>query len=557
VNQTTDQKLLGEFARNRSEEAFAELVRRHIDLVHSAAVRMVCDSHLAQDVTQGVFVALAENARPLIDHAVLSGWLHRTTRNLAANVVRSEVRRRAREQESVAMHTPSSGETEDVWSEIAPELDAALGDLSEADRDAVLLRYFERKSAAETAAMLGLSEDAAQKRVGRAVERLRGLLSKRGVGVGAGSVAALLSANAVQAAPLGLVASVSTSALVGITTSTVSTAATTLVMTTLQKTAITLVVAASVGTGIYEAKLASRLGSEADAWRRERTDMAAQIAALDQERHDRSNYVAALREDNDRLGGQLGEFLRLQGEVLKLRHQARVNSAAKEAASAAAPIPDYFKNAMATGMKTATDWKAKHAAQVLERMKQKLGLRPNQEEKIRTLMLAKIQEDSDRTLQVMSGELTPDAAAKLRQQQTPEEAQILALLDGQQLQSYTEFKAEETVTAAQDSARSTTDQIRKTFDLSDTQADQVYGSLYQLNLADQTGNTGKATGEGDPSAQVSAVQEQHLNRELNVLSGLVDPVKLEKYRTEKQADIDRMAEMLKSLMPANGKAVKP
>jgi RNA polymerase sigma factor (sigma-70 family) len=217
VNQTTDQKLLGEFARNRSEEAFAELVRRHIDLVHSAAARMVCDSHLAQDVTQGVFVALAENARPLIDHAVLSGWLHRTTRNLAANVVRSEVRRRAREQESVAMSTPSSGETEDVWSEIAPELDAALDDLGEADRDAVLLRYFERKSAAEAAAMLGLSEDAAQKRVGRAVERLRGLLSKRGVGTGAGSVAALLTANAVQAAPSVWAASVANAAVAAAT----------------------------------------------------------------------------------------------------------------------------------------------------------------------------------------------------------------------------------------------------------------------------------------------------------------------------------------------------
>jgi RNA polymerase sigma factor (sigma-70 family) len=170
---------------------------------------MVYDSHLAQDVTLGVFVALAQNARTLSGHAVLVGWLHRTARNLASNVVRGEVRRRQREQESAAMNGIPSETTDDVWNEIAPQLDAALGNLSDADRDAVLLRYFERKSAREMAGLLGLTEDAAQKRVGRAVERLRGLLAKRGVGVGAGRVAALLSTHAVQAAPLGLVASVS------------------------------------------------------------------------------------------------------------------------------------------------------------------------------------------------------------------------------------------------------------------------------------------------------------------------------------------------------------
>jgi DNA-directed RNA polymerase specialized sigma24 family protein len=108
MNGLTDPELLREYAEHHAESAFGELVQRHIDLVYSAAWRMVRDSHLAEDVTQAVFVALAQNAGPLAQRPVLSGWLHRTTQNLAANAVRSEVRRRAREQEAVAMNELSS-----------------------------------------------------------------------------------------------------------------------------------------------------------------------------------------------------------------------------------------------------------------------------------------------------------------------------------------------------------------------------------------------------------------------------------------------------------------
>src|ERR1044071_8561545 len=103
MNGLSDAQLLRDYTERRSDAAFAELVRRHVDLVYSAALRMVCDSHLAEDVTQGVFVALAQNARQLISHPVLSGWLHRTTQNLAANAVRTNIRRQTREQEAAAM----------------------------------------------------------------------------------------------------------------------------------------------------------------------------------------------------------------------------------------------------------------------------------------------------------------------------------------------------------------------------------------------------------------------------------------------------------------------
>ncbi len=208
MNDQTDSQLLGAYAGNRSEAAFAELVRRHIDFVYSAVVRMVCDRHLAEDVTQGVFVALATNASQLAERPALSGWLHRTARNIAAHTVRTIERRRAREQEASAMNELLSGGTDTAWEDISPHLDAALDDLNEADRDALLLRYFEGKSAHEMAKVLGVSEEAAQKRVSRAVEHLREFLAKRGVTVGASGLALLISTYGVLLAPMGLSATV-------------------------------------------------------------------------------------------------------------------------------------------------------------------------------------------------------------------------------------------------------------------------------------------------------------------------------------------------------------
>src|ERR1051325_2230228 len=119
MNGATDQELLRDYAERRSDAAFAELVRRHVDLVYSAALRMVRDSHLAEDVTQGVFVALARSARQLTDRPVLSGWLHRTAQNLAANAVRSDVRRRSRESRYIetAMNELFSAEPDAIWEE--------------------------------------------------------------------------------------------------------------------------------------------------------------------------------------------------------------------------------------------------------------------------------------------------------------------------------------------------------------------------------------------------------------------------------------------------------
>ena len=147
-----------------------------------------------------------------------------------------------------------SGEPDAAWEDIAPHLDAALGELSEVDRDALLLRYFQRKSAREMAQALGLSEDAAQKRVSRAVERLREFFAKRGVAVGASGLTVVISANAVQASPAGLAAAISTAAAVaGTTAATAMTATATkaIAMTALQKTIVAATLATAVVSSVF------------------------------------------------------------------------------------------------------------------------------------------------------------------------------------------------------------------------------------------------------------------------------------------------------------------
>jgi RNA polymerase sigma factor (sigma-70 family) len=252
MNDQTDAQLLMAYAEGRSEAAFAELVRRHVDFVYSAAIRLVRDPHWAEDVTQKVFVALSGNARALADRTVLSGWLHRTARNIAIETVRSIERRRAREQEAAIMNESLAAPDEPSWAQIAPHLDAALQDLDESDRDALLLRYFERKSAREMAQILGVTDEAAQKRVHRAVDRLRALFHRRGIAVGVSGLIAVLTTQAVQAAPSALVSALAghAGALLAASATTPAVAKGILTMSLKQKIAVALVALILFGWGL-------------------------------------------------------------------------------------------------------------------------------------------------------------------------------------------------------------------------------------------------------------------------------------------------------------------
>src|SRR3954465_12059118 len=173
-----DAELLSQFVRRKSEAAFRRLVERHGVLVYSAAMRQVGNSALAEDVTQVVFILLARKAEKLPEDVVLTGWLYRTTRHVASKALRSERRRRKREQEAFEMQTL---EQHDQWKDVAPCLDDAMTKLGKVDRDAVLLRFFQNRSLREVGETLGMTEDTAQKRVGRAVEKLRKFFWKRGI----------------------------------------------------------------------------------------------------------------------------------------------------------------------------------------------------------------------------------------------------------------------------------------------------------------------------------------------------------------------------------------
>jgi RNA polymerase sigma factor (sigma-70 family) len=201
-----DRQLLARYVAEVSEEAFAELTRRHAGLVYSAALRQVRNEQLAQDVTQVVFANLARQARSIPRGTVLAGWLHRDTRYTALDFIRAEARRVRRERQSAEMNAPDP-DPQPGWEEIRPLLDEALTKLAPADRDALLLRFFEQRDFAGVGEALGASAEAARKRVDRALDRLREHLVKRGITTTAAALGGALAAHAVETVPAGLVIS--------------------------------------------------------------------------------------------------------------------------------------------------------------------------------------------------------------------------------------------------------------------------------------------------------------------------------------------------------------
>jgi RNA polymerase sigma factor (sigma-70 family) len=200
----SDMDLVQEFVRQGSEAAFAELVHRHLNLVYSVAMRFTSNPEDSQDVAQAVFIILAKKAARLRQGTVLTGWLYETTRFTACRFLRTEARRRAREQQAYMRSTLNEPDTAGVWQQLAPHLEAAMSRLREADRTLLALRFYQHKTGSEAAALLGTRADAAHKRTARALETLRTFFYRRGITLSAAAIAGALSAESVQAAPAGL-----------------------------------------------------------------------------------------------------------------------------------------------------------------------------------------------------------------------------------------------------------------------------------------------------------------------------------------------------------------
>jgi RNA polymerase sigma factor (sigma-70 family) len=320
----SDMELLERYSKEGSEEAFSELVHRYLDMVYSAAVRQVHSPQLAEEVAQSVFTDLSRSAGRMKPDTVLTAWLYQVTRRTAVDVVRRESRRQLREQLAVELTDMNAHPS--LWSQIEPLLEEAMENLDPVERTAILLRYFDQRSLREVGQTLGTSEDAAQKRVSRAVERLREFFSQRGVTVGASALALALSANAVQSAPLGLVtaissgASASGAALHSFTTIGATKA---LAMTTVQKIIITAALMGAAGVGLYQNHQASLAREQLRAARQNQDPLKEQLSQLTQERDEAATQLAALREENETLRGSLADLPKLRGEVVRSREASR------------------------------------------------------------------------------------------------------------------------------------------------------------------------------------------------------------------------------------------
>jgi len=289
-----DAALLRLYAEDRSEAAFTELVRRHVNLVYGAALRRTGgDSHRAADVAQQVFTMLARNARKLSRHTVLQAWLHTATRNASLNLMISEHRRKIREFQTATLGPSASGDASTPdWERIKPILDGAIDELTEPDRAAVVLRFFERREFSEIGLALKVSADAARMRTERALEKLRVLLALRGVTSTAAALGAVVANQPLMSAPAGIASALASAALaangagIGLATSLIS------IMTT--KTASVAVI-----TGVLALAAGAYLGRAGYAGR----TAAAPEPALEDSAQARA--IASLRQSNAALQAEI------------------------------------------------------------------------------------------------------------------------------------------------------------------------------------------------------------------------------------------------------------
>jgi RNA polymerase sigma factor (sigma-70 family) len=332
-----DNELLRRYASDKSEEAFAELVKRHVNLVYSAALRQAHgDTHLAHDVAQSVFTDLARKAASLLNRESLSGWLYTSAYFAANKMMRVEMRRRQREerfmQEPVSDHAPEAD-----WEKLRPLLDAAMHGLRESDREAIVLRYFENRPYAEVGAKFGLNENAARLRVERALEKLRSVLAKQGIAT-ATALGAIVSTNAVQVAPAHLAATLTATSITAASTGTL-TFLQIMAATKLKLAAGTLAVACVTTALVVQHQAEAKLRSE-------NGTLQQQLAQLKKQNEDISNSVLDAQNTQALSQEQLSELLKLRSQVGDLNRQlaeaaqARANPAATQSIETSTNDPE-------------------------------------------------------------------------------------------------------------------------------------------------------------------------------------------------------------------------
>jgi RNA polymerase sigma factor (sigma-70 family) len=260
-----DIDLLRRYAEDGDEGCFEELVRRHLGLVYSTALRHLGgDPHLAQDVAQIVFTHLAQSAKSLLGHRALAGWLFRDAFFVASKLVRADRRRSDREKQAL-MAISDSMLDQTGTKDLLPILDEIISNLRPKERDALVLRFFQGLDFQSTAERLGISQHAAEKRVERAVQRLRALLAAKGVTASSAAIGSALLAGGLASTPPILAAAISLSSLASVAVGQSSawlTLASITIMTKLKIAAAVLLIASASVPLIVQHNSIAKLRSE-------------------------------------------------------------------------------------------------------------------------------------------------------------------------------------------------------------------------------------------------------------------------------------------------------
>jgi RNA polymerase sigma factor (sigma-70 family) len=531
---SNDTELLRRFVDERAEGPFAELVRQHLNLVYSAALReMNGDGAMAEDVSQAVFTELAREAPRLLGHPSLAGWLYTTVRHLAANWRRADQHRRRREEEAHSMNQLLSEDApNEAWQQVRPVLDDALHELKAADREAVVLRFLEDRPLREVGARLGLNENAARMRVDRALDKLRGQLARRGITSTASGLTAALAIGVLTPAPAALAGTIASTALASgaVAGSTTLTLVKLMSMTTVKVSLIGALVVASVAVPVWQQ---TRLqGAQAEN---------AQLRAKETALRAQGTELAALRREAERLrktGDDPAELEQLrqwktqtQPELLRLRGMAgvarRANLEAEQlraqlAKQASEGGTNPFTSAMLDYQKQG---EARHLETELSGLTARLHLTPEQSQAVHDILLRHAQVNyTAMDQQYTTGKVDKEELARLKAEAGDQNAQIQALLSPDQQAAYASYKQEKIAQYARWSASAATADLQGNLNLTSEQADRAFAALYPATVAEFT-RRDKSGGQ-DPEAD----RARWKDTQAKALESILTPAQLESYR---------------------------
>lgn len=468
---TESQQLLADYVKTGSETAFRDLVTRYVDLVHSAAERLVNgDTHLAEDVTQTVFADLAKLARTLSRDVMLGGWLHRHTCYVASKTLRAERRRLARERQAVEMNSLEDHSAANLAT-VAPILDDAINQLGAEDRTAILLRFFEQHDFKSVGEALGSNEEAARKRVDRALDKLESLLKRRGVAFSAVALASALSAQAVSAAPAGLAITISSVAL----TSAAAGGGATL-------TIIQIMSMTKLKVGIASAIIVAGVAVPWVMQQQTKTELTEANEALRQ----KTEQLAQLTAENERLAGQGANTTAVEKpstntpsrELLKLRSEVGRLSAAERAAADARTNTDSALSGITADpamRKTIRDQQKMGLGMIYKEFAERASLSTEMGEKLADLLADDVMDNIDRITEVLrEGKSPAEMDRVFAAQEAALREKVKALLEPEAYTQYLDYTKNlaSHVTAEQFKGMMTGDK-----DAKDTKAKQLYQLL--------------------------------------------------------------------------------